>query len=518
MRHPSLAREPSNLIAGRWLATPGERVVSRDPSRPSEIVHATAAPREHVDAAVAGARRALPAWSRLPIERRAAVLRRYARIAAERADAIARLVTDEVGKVRWEARQEAALLAGKVDITLDDSPSGAMHRISPFTLPLSASREGRCFFRPHGVVAVVGPFNFPVHLANGHIVPALLAGDTVVLKPSDKAPACGQALVELFAEALEEEGLGAAGAGVVNLVQGGADVASALVAHDDVDAIAFTGSWAVGRRILEANLDRPGRIVALEMGGNNAAIVLPDADLRQAAVEIVRCAFNTSGQRCTSTRRLLVHEQVAPRLLRAIARATERIVIGDPRAEEGVFSGPLVSAGARAALLDFQRDALAAGAEALVPARALDLPGGGFYASPGVLRVERFVAREDGSPGADVEVFGPLLRVATVRSLDEAIDQANATRFGLAASIFTRDDAAIDRFLHEGRAGCLNVNTGTAGMSGKLPFGGLGLSGNHRPAGAFALDYCAHPVASMVERGSASTLAPGMGFDDAWLA
>jgi succinylglutamic semialdehyde dehydrogenase len=385
--------------------------------------------------------------------------------------------------------------------------------VSGFEVKLADTRAGRAWFRPHGVMAVVGPFNFPAHLPNGHIIPALATGNTVVLKPSDKTPGVGQMLIELLQEALDAEG---APAGVVNLVQGAGDVASALVTHADLDGVLFTGSWPVGRRIMEANLDRPGRILALEMGGNNAAVILPDADLKQAVIECVRCAFITAGQRCTCTRRLIVHRDVADKVIPAIAKAASNLVIGEPDAAHPVFMGPVIGEGARQGILDAQATLARAGGQSMMACAPVELPGGGWYVSPGIMRVDRFTL-DEGKAGSDVEIFGPFLRVAVVDSLEDAIEQANATRYGLAASIFTKDQRSIETFLAHARAGCVNVNTGTAGASSKLPFGGLGQSGNHRPAGAFSLDYCAYPVAGMIESGSASLVSPGMRFEDAWL-
>lgn len=522
---PHLAHPPSDLIGGEWAPISGDALTSRSPSCPASTVFACSPRVAHVDAAVAAARRALPAWSRLSREARFAVLRRFADLSKAHAPAMAELICDEVGKAMWESAGEAGLLGSKVDITLDSAPNAPLARVTPFDLALSPTRTGTCAFRPHGVMAVIGPFNFPAHLPCGHIVPALAMGNTIVFKPSDKTPAVGQKVVELFDEALRTSALPRECAGVINLVQGGADVASALCAHPDLDAIAMTGSWAVGRRILEANLDRPGRLIALELGGSNPAIVMDDADLKQAAIEIVRCAFNTSGQRCTCTRRAIIHEAVASRLIPAIAKAASQLVIAPPRAKP-CFSGPVISDAARRAVLSFQARAASAGAQVVVEASAMDAPAlsGGFYISPSMLQVDAFTrapgdVRDSGpfDPGCDEEVFGPLLRIAVVRSLDEAIEQASATRYGLAASIFTKDPAHIDRFLHEVRAGCLNVNTGTAGASSKLPFGGLGLSGNHRPAGSTALDYCAYPVANMVENSVGATLAEGMRFEEGWL-
>lgn len=508
-----LAHPHADLIGGTWKRPTGAPLESRNPARPEQVVWSGATGVDHVHAAVAAARAAFPAWSAWPIDRRTGVLRRFQKIAAARVDDLTTLIRAETGKPTWDSKAEAQLLAGKVDITLDASaPAGPMARVSGFELKLADTRSGRCWFRPHGVMAVIGPFNFPAHLPNGHIIPALAMGNTIVFKPSDKTPGVGQLLAELLDQALREEN---APPGVVNLVQGAADVASALVAHDDIDGVLFTGSWPVGRRIMQANLDRPGRILALEMGGNNASVVMPDADLRQAAIEIVRCAFITAGQRCTCGRRAIIHRAVADRLIPAIAKAASNLIIGDPAAEHPVFMGPVISKAARAGILDAQAALARAGGESIMPCTSVDGNDAGWYLSPGIMRVDRFTLNE--GPGADIEIFGPFLRISVVDSLDDAIAQTNATAFGLAASIFTRDPQAIEQFLAQARAGCVNVNTGTAGASSKLPFGGLGLSGNHRPAGAFSLDYCAYPVAGMIEQGDASTISPGMRFEDGWI-
>lgn len=533
--HPSLSRPPSDLVGGEWIALPGEAQRSHNPARPGETIWRGSPNATNVDRAVAAARGALAEWSRFPVERRADALRAFKAVCTERAKEIAALIRDEVGKAQWEAEQEAAALAGKVDITLDESEVGGRRRVRDYELDLGGTKRGVCRFRPHGVMAVIGPFNFPAHLPNGHIVPALLTGNTVVLKPSDKTPAVGQMLGELYNDALATVG---APAGVVNVVQGAAEPAVRLTTHDDIDGILFTGSWPVGWRILEANLDRPGRIIALEMGGNNPAIIMDDADLRQAVLECARASFNTAGQRCTSTRRIIVHERVADRFIAALVKTAAGLRIGAPDDPTPVFMGPIIREDARRAALAFVDDLARGGGEVVLAPRAIDdVPGcaGGHFISPGVVRVDRFTA--GGSPlppapsprgrggdadpgrdaGCDVEVFGPVVRVSVVKNYEEAIAQANATRYGLASSIFTMDKEIAGRFLVDARAGCVNVNTGTSGASGKLPFGGLGWSGNHRPAGAFSVDYCAAPVASMIEESAAASPSAGMTFDDSWL-
>lgn len=546
MSHSSLlVRAPADFIDGRWVDLPlAAGITSTNPAAPDEVIWQAAAEIAHVDLAVAAGRRAFPAWAALPGAERHQYLRRYQQIVRENLDRIAGLICDESGKTMAESRFEASALIGKVDITLD--PAGAWSRITDFEVPVSATRRGINRFKPHGVMAVIGPFNFPAHLPNGHFIPALAAGNTIVFKPSDKTPAVGQKVAELW----EEAGLPA---GVFNLVQGAADVASRLVSHDDLDGVLFTGSWPVGRRILEANLDRPGRIIALEMGGNNAAMVMDDADLRQAVIECVRAGFATTGQRCTCTRRVIVHERVMDRFRRAFVEAARSLTIGPGRSEPAVFMGPVINDAAVQAVLEFQQRLAARGGKMLLEARRIEAAAGapmgqrartgetfmlrpqggsashpartgetpmlrpcGHFITPGVIEVDGSQHRA-GDAEHDCEVFGPIVQLSACRDLDDAIRQANATQYGLAAAIFTKRAADAERFFREARAGCINWNTGTAGASSKLAFGGLGRSGNHRPAGAFSLDYCAYPVATMVESSAQAEIPQGMIFEDAWI-
>ena len=467
-------------------------IVSFDPARPSVEVARMRVDAGAVDAAVRAARAAFPAWSARSMDDRAALLQAWSATCAHHAERIAVAIMRETGKVLAEARQEAALLSDKVTVTLEERVRA---RVTGYEFPANATRVNRCTYRPFGVMAVIGPFNFPAHLPNGHWVPALLAGNTVVFKPSEKAPGVGALMAELMAEA-------GMPAGVFNLVQGRGDAAAALVEHADVDGVLFTGSWPVGRRIMERNLDRPGRMVALEMGGSNPAIVMDDADLKQAVIECVRCAFITTGQRCTCTRRVVVHRAVSERFIAAFVECARTLTVGAGDAEPAPFMGPLVSREARDAALAFQAECVARGERVLLESRAP--AGDGWFLTPGGVQAARF------ERATDREVFGPVVRIAVAEDLQDAIVQANATDFGLAASIFTRSEANVSAAMAGLRAGCINVNCGTAGASGKLPFGGLGRSGNLRPAGAAMIDACAYPVATMAEQASAATIAPGM--------
>jgi len=471
-----------------------EKIESWNPARPQEVVWRGEASIANMERALARARMAFPSWVALPMAARVAALERWRDACNANAEALAAIITREMGKTLEESRAEARLLGEKVSITLDEISAS---RTREFSVAAAGGRRGECRFRPYGVMAVIGPFNFPAHLPNGHWVPALLLGNTVVFKPSDRTPAVGEFLGRLAREAEFPEG-------VLEVVQGGPIVSRALVAHDAIDGVLFTGSWPVGRSILQANLDRPGRMVALEMGGSNAALVLADAAqagtlvgaanmtlFDHAVAECVRSAFTTTGQRCTCTRRIIVHRSIAARFIDAFVDRARALSIGAGDASPAPFMGPLVGRAARDGVVDFVRSLESAGARVRLAPRIPDMEG--WFITPGVVEVDRF-RRE-----TDRECFGPVVQIASSDSIDDMIEQANATDFGLVASVFTADDQAWESCRARVRVGCINRNCGTAGASGRLPFGGLGRSGNLRPAGAFSVDYCAFPQSSLIE-------------------
>ena len=429
------------------------------------------------------------------MEDRRAHLERWREVCVKHAARLSAAISREVGKVKWEADLEAKIVAEKVLITLEDR---VLARVAGFEVAAGAGKLGICTFKPHGVMAVLGPFNFPAHLPNGHIVPALLLGNTIVFKPSEKAASVGQLLAELADEA-------GFPAGVFNVVQGTALISARLASHPEVDGVLFTGSFPVGRRILEANLDTPGRIIALEMGGSNPTVVTAKADLRRAAIECARASFATTGQRCTCTRRIIVEDSIADRFIPMFLKLASNLVIAAADDCVPAFMGPLITDDARNEVLRAQ-ESLAKRGRLLLEATALDRQG--YFLGPGVVEIDRFRLEEHES-----EIFGPFVQVARATDLDDAIAQANATKFGLAASVFTNDESEWREIFAQVRAGCINLNTGTAGASSKLPFGGLGASGNHRPAGAFAVDAAAYPVATMIDSAELA-IAQGMCVDE----
>ena len=492
-----------DFIAGEWTRAerPEGEIDSRSPADVSDSLGIHPFSRAQVDRAVQAARDAFPAWRRAGDAARRALLKRYQERLRANAAEIAETIAREIGKPRWEAKTEVDAMIGKVDLSLGDGAAWtADRRIED--LP------GEIRFRPHGVVAVVGPFNFPGHLPNGQIVPALLLGNCVLFKPSDKGAASGA----WIARCLEEAG---APAGVFNLVQGDARVAEAVVTHDGVDGILFTGSVAVGKRIVAANAARIDRVIALELGGKNASIVLDDCDLERTVRQLAFAAFATAGQRCTATSRVIVTRGIADRLADRLADAARRVVVGYPL-EDGVFMGPVISESSRRGVLAAQHAARGAGFEALAPGGEVEVAGRrGWYLRPAVHRAPSAeVAARARDSYTGCEIFGPDLAVLPVADLDEAIALANDTPYGLSAAVYTSSREAFEEAADRVRVGVLHWNRSTAGASGKLPFGGIKESGNHRPAGILAGMACAYPLAVLLPPRSDEPLPswPGLSF------
>ena len=434
-------------------------------------------------AAVGRCRAAQPGWAETPLDARIAVARRFAALARERADEVAALIARETGKPLWETKIEAAGIAGKVDLSIAAQAERAGERLSPTPFGQSVLRH-----RPHGVLAILGPFNFPAHLPSGHIIPALLAGNAIVFKPSELTPAVGEMLARLWRDA----GLPP---GVLELVQGGRATGAALI-DCAIDGLLFTGSARAGLHFQQHFAARAGFLLALELGGNNPLIAW-DGDAETAAGIIAQSAFLTAGQRCSCARRLIVPDNDDGRaIVDAAVALAERLRIGRWDADPQPFMGSLISAEAAAAV-DQATGRLAARGGVMLTGARDSLPGRAFRA-PAI--VDMSAARRD-----DEEIFGPVLQVLRVPDFDAAIVAANDTAYGLSASLLSADDRLWDRFLARSRAGVVNRNRPTNGAASNLPFGGSGASGNHRPSAWYAADYCAYPVASA----EAPSLQPG---------
>ncbi|MBZ0115980.1 MAG: aldehyde dehydrogenase family protein, partial [Sandaracinaceae bacterium] len=395
-------------------------------------------------------------------------------------------ISREMGKIRSEARTEIKSLAGRFALVR----SAVERDLAGGAVPGFPQEELR--YRAHGVVAVIGPFNFPLHLCHAHVVPALLLGNAVVMKPSEITPLCG----ERYAEAAEAAGLPP---GVLNVVQG--RVGPALVTDPRVGALAFTGSWATGRRIVEALLDRPDVLVALEMGGKNCCVVLEDADVRQAAHEIVMGGYLTTGQRCTCTDRVLVHRSKIGALQDALIGVLRSLRFGDPE-DPRAFAGPLATLDAKAKFVAAIGRARAAGADVLFAGD----DGPAAFAGATLHRLKDGVHEVAGY--TDEEIFGPDLCLEAIDGDDEAIAVLETSPYGFAHGVFTQDDERFARYARELRAGILNRNRSTNQASPRLPFSGVKKSGNFRPAGAWAGRNMVYPVAMQTQVAGAITPHP----------
>ena len=463
-----------HYIGGRWCEGSGEDFRSMDPATGEAVWQGPAAASPDVQCAIDAAREVFGEWSQLTTHSREGRLRAYAEELKKNKETLAAMISNEVGKPNWEAQTEVQAMIGKVEISID----AYAKRCAELKAGNAVTR-----FKPHGVIAVFGPFNFPGHLPNGHIVPALLAGNTVVFKPSEHAPSVAQRTVETWVDA----GLPA---GVLNLVQGGHETGAALAENLDLDGIFFTGSAGTGIRLNEQLARRPDKILALEMGGNNPLIVHDVSDRRAAAYLTVQSAYLSAGQRCTCARRLIVpRSDGGDRFVQTLRELIAHIRVGPPSERPEPFMGPLISASAAQTVFEAQQELVERGGEALVLSRMLK-PGTGLL-TPGLIDVTEVANR------ADEEIFGPLLQLIRVPDFDAAIEEANQTAFGLSAGLLSDDASAYQMFYRRVRAGIVNWNQQLTGASSAAPFGGVGLSGNHRPSAYFAADYSAYPVASI---------------------
>lgn len=466
------------FIGGAWLPGNGATILSEDPASGETLWAANGANASEVDNAVAAARTAFPAWSARNVEDRIATLERYRSELEGRRDALAEAIARENGKPLWDAAGEVGAMIGKLAISIK-----AFHERTPTKSGEGPLGRTVLRHRPHGVLAVFGPFNFPGHLPNGHIVPALIAGNTLVFKPSELTPLVG----ELMVQCLEAAGVPG---GVINLVQGARDTGETLARHSGIDGLLFTGSDKTGR-ILHENLGgHTDKILALELGGNNPLVVHDVEDLKAASLTTIQSAFITSGQRCTCARRLVVPEgEAGDAFLAALSQMTSDIITGAWNDTPPPFMGPLISLAAASSVMNAQKSWIANGAVCLVEATMPD-PARPLV-TPGLIDVTGVKNRED------TEVFGPLLQVIRTKDFASAIEEANNTRFGLAAGLLSDNPQNWETFLLHARAGIVNWNKPLTGASSAAPFGGIGASGNFRPGAYYAADYCAWPMASM---------------------
>lgn len=483
----------THFIAGHWQAGQGEAFTSLNPVTQESIWAGQGASAAQVEAAVQAARAAFPAWARRPLEERIAVLEQFAATLKAHSDELARCIGEETGKPLWESATEVTSMVNKVAISVQSYRERTGTKSGPLADATAVLRH-----KPHGVVAVFGPYNFPGHLPNGHIVPALLAGNAVVFKPSELTPKVAELTVKCWIEA----GLPA---GVLNLVQGARETGVALAASAGIDGLFFTGSSRTGNLLHGQFAGRPDKILALEMGGNNPLVVDQVADLDAAVYTIIQSAFISAGQRCTCARRLLVPVGAwGDALLARLVVVSSTIKVGTFDEQPAPFMGSVISLAAAEHLLKAQRQLAERGASVLLE-MTQPLPNAALL-TPGIIDVTAVSER------IDEEFFGPLLQVIRYADFDAAIAEANNTQFGLAAGLLSDSAERYQQFLIESRAGIVNWNKQLTGAASSAPFGGVGASGNHRASAYYAADYCAYPVASLESETLSlpATLTPGV--------
>jgi succinylglutamic semialdehyde dehydrogenase len=473
-----------DYINGQFIKPDGSdgTLTNHSPSDLSELVMEVPYKFSHVDQACEVAYKAFKEWSVEPQGTRTALLKKFQGLLETNKERIAEVISRETGKPTWESLTEVAAMINKIPITIELSLKLIEEQQFENALP---GVMGKVKFKPRGVMTVVGPFNFPGHLANGHIVPALLTGNTVIFKPSELTPATGQ----IYAELIHKAGFPA---GVFNLVQGVGDTGRRLVEHDLVDGILFTGSYETGLKIKQGTLNHYWKIHALEMGGKNATIIWKDADLDKAVYESLIGSFITAGQRCSGTSRIIIHKDLHGAFLDRFYQAAKKLAIG--HWQDNPFMGPLINAKSLDTYLRFQEIAQREGCEKIMRGKHLELPRKGYYVTPSIYSVKEV---SKNSIYQKSEIFGPNVAVYSVTELEEALHINNSTGYGLVTSIFSKDQKTYDYVFEQARSGLVNWNRTTNGASSKLPFGGRDKSGNDRPTATFAVYYCTVPVAAL---------------------
>ncbi len=461
-----------NYINGQFINSGEKEIISINPASYFSPVFKSITSVAHVDTAVKSANLALRYWSSLDTNDRISFLMRLKEAFVKKEKQMAHAITSEMGKILSESLSEAKNLSARIELMANQGIKRVANEKPPGIL-------GETRYHAQGVLSILGPYNFPAHLVNAHVIPALITGNTVVVKFSEICPWVG----EIYAECIHEANFPA---GVFNLVQGGADIGKALAKHPLIRGILFTGSYATGRSLAESVLDEPHKILALEMGGKNIAVVLKDADLYQALAEISQGAFLTTGQRCTATSHVLVDKTIASRFINSLVAITKSLKPGDPTHAKTIF-GPLASQEARNRFSGLLKNATTS-CEVLVKSQMFD---GGAFVTPSL-----HLLNAKKAPGyLDTELFGPDVCIEIIDGIEEAIERTNQSAYGLSNAVFTAKKSAFEQYYQQTRSGVLNWNRSTNGAYGEQPFGGVGKSGNQRAAGIDAVRYTTFPVA-----------------------
>ncbi|MBI4437130.1 MAG: aldehyde dehydrogenase family protein [Candidatus Omnitrophica bacterium] len=474
-----------NYIGGHFQKPQGnvQTLLSEDPGDLDHPVGTFAFSEEEVERAVAAAQAGFSVWREKPFTVRRRAILQFHKALRRRREELAQLITREMGKPIRDALQEVDRMIERVPLASKEA--GRLSEGKSY--PLKRGVRGVLRYKPRGILAIIGPFNFPGHIPNSQILPAILLGNSVIFKPSEFTPFVGQLLAELW----HETGLPR---GIFNLVQGDGRVGKTVVAHEKIHGIIFTGSYATGQKIREETVHQVDKLVALEMGGKNAAIVSRHAGLQNAVENCLLGSFSISGQRCNATSRIILEKKIAKPFLKSFMDKAKSVTVGYGLDEKN-FMGPLVSQDAVEKYLYHTALAPKENFEVLQKGIPLEKERRGYYVQPSVCLREVKKGETPRGPYTEEEIFGPNVAIYIVDALEEAVRIHNASRYGLIASFFSKRKEEYEKIFRELEVGLLNWNQATIYSSARLPFGGVKRSGNHHPVGAFVPHLCTYPVA-----------------------
>lgn len=463
-----------------------DNIITREcPSNTDETLYKAAISYKNLGPVLESANDGFKTWRSTSLEERIGYLRKYQDEVLKIKQQVAESISLESGKPIWEALGEAQSVIGKVDVTINDGLERIKQKSYPEIMP---NTQGELYFKPLGPCLIIGPFNFPCHLANTQILNALIAGNSVIFKPSEKTAYSAQLMIECFHRAGLPKG-------VINLYQGDGEVARRLLKEKSIKGVFFTGSKEVGLKIIENTYKDFSKLVSLELGGKNPAIIHSDTNLRHALSEMIKGAFMTTGQRCTSTSLIILHRSLVDEFTSKFHEYAKKIIIDHPIDHEvEPFMGPLVDKNALDSYLLYMGMAKREGVEEIMRGKHLEKKYRGYYVTPSIHLCEKFDPK---SIFLTSEIFGPNATIIPYDDIEEAISLANSNEYGLAACAFTKDKELFKKCATEIETGLINWNRSTAGASPKLPFGGVKNSGNYRPASIATIDSCVYQMASL---------------------
>ncbi|RUR10406.1 succinylglutamate-semialdehyde dehydrogenase [Legionella sp. km772] len=483
-------------INGLWLKGKGTVLESINPAYGNLLWQGHAATQDEIYAAYDAAHKALPLWSGLSFEERCRYVKEFAQQVEKNKTLLTQLISLETGKPLWESQTEVSAVIGKINLSIQAYQERTWPKENQ-----TAEAKACLRYKPHGVVVVLGAFNFPAHLSNGHIVPALLAGNTVLYKPSEQTPAVAEFIINCW----HNSGLPG---GVINCLQGDASCGKTLL-NQNIQGVYFTGSYSTGLRIHQHFSTRPEVILALEMGGNNPLVIDELQDIDAAVYHTLLSSFMTAGQRCTCARRVIVPKSaLGDEFIDRLVHASQTLIAAPFDNKPEPFMGPVISYTQALKHLHAQKSLIELGGEALLTMNLItDYTG---LLSPGIIDMSKAINVPD------EEIFAPLIQIYRYQDFDEALHLANNTKYGLSAGLLGDNEEHYQQFYREIHAGLINWNRPTTGAASALPFGGVGCSGNHRPSAYFAADYCAYPIASMEQTilSKPEQLLPGLSLDN----